>query len=199
MFCGKMWLTEWFNFQMILTFNGGSSSRSVLPWDWIWGVRPASRWSPRETRCHHVCEGTGAQCDQVHCRPQISVEEFAACSVCPLNKLPTWPCLSRSTEAGRETSGGMWRTEKMFPAGLFTVMEPASSMERLQTTLCRAFLKQFKNRLHISVTYTMNEWFNILYTRPNRLHSQQCMDNVTVSISVIAGIIRTESKSIPKY
>ena len=28
-----------------------------------------------------------------------------------------------STEAGRETSGGMWRTEKTYPAGSFTTME----------------------------------------------------------------------------
>lgn len=58
-------------FEMIFTHNAGSSSRSVLQRDWIRGHRPASRWRPRETRCHHVCERTGAQCDQVHHMPHI--------------------------------------------------------------------------------------------------------------------------------
>lgn len=57
--------------------------------------------------------------------------------------------LSLSTEAGRETSGMMWRMVKMFPAGLFTVMEQASSMEMRQTILCQDFLKLFKNQVSI--------------------------------------------------
>ena len=62
-------------------------------------------------------------------------------------------CLSLSTEAGRETSGGMRRTEKTFPAGSFIVMEQACLMEILQITLCQAFLRLSKNRSHINVQH----------------------------------------------
>ena len=58
-----------------------------------------------------------------------------------------------STEAGRETSGETWRSEKMFPAGSFTVTEQASSTEMQQTTLCQDFSKPLKRRLHISVKH----------------------------------------------
>lgn len=51
--------------EMIFPLNG-LFSRSVLPEDCIWSRRPTSRWSTRETRCHHVCERTWAQCYQVH-------------------------------------------------------------------------------------------------------------------------------------
>ncbi len=136
------------------------SSRSVLPWDWLWGDRPASRWSPRETSRNQVCERTGAQGHQVRNMPHIRAYTLR------LSEMNKWlllfnvllkyhlicmAFLSLSTEAGRETSGGMWRTEKMSPAGSFTVMEQASSMEMQQTTLCRGFLKLFKNRLQINV------------------------------------------------
>lgn len=40
--------------------------RSVLSWCSIWGDRLASRRDTRETWCHHVCERTGAQRNQVH-------------------------------------------------------------------------------------------------------------------------------------
>lgn len=42
------------------------SRRPVLPRHWVRGEPPTSRWGAREARCHHVCEGTGADCDQVY-------------------------------------------------------------------------------------------------------------------------------------
>ena len=151
---------------MIFNPNGGSFSRSVLQGDWIRGLRLASRWSPRETRCHHVCERTGAQCDQVHHMPQslhllctkwINVCCFVLFSLyCPNQVYMMF--LSWSTEASIETSGGTWRTEKMFPAGSFTVMEQASSTERLQTTLCLAFSKDFKAVCTQSYQCCSHEW-----------------------------------------
>lgn len=97
----------------------------------------------------------------------------------------TFLCLS--TEAGRETSGGMWRTEKMYPAGSFTVMEQASLMEIQENTLCRAFLNQFKSSLHTPVSrYTINTSVLCIQRKTGLTHS-----NIW-TISQLADTIQSE-------
>lgn len=140
---------------MIFTLNAGLSCRSVLPRDWIRSVRPASRWSYGEARCHHVCERTGAQCDQVN---YLQIHKTRSQPGRVLNeRMALVASLSRPTGAGRETSGGMWRTETMSPAGLFTAMERASSTEMQQTTLCQASLNETEtNSLRFHVQHRNN-------------------------------------------
>lgn len=105
------------------------SFRSVLPRDWVRGDRFTSRGISREARRHHVCKRTPAQCDQV------SRESGAGCRKHLNPDLFSW----FRTEAGRGTSEETWRMVKTFPVGSSTTADRASSTERRQTTLCRAF------------------------------------------------------------
>lgn len=64
-----------------------------------------------------------------------------------------------STEAGRETSGMMWRMEKMCPAGSFIIMGQESLMEMQAIILCLVFLKPLKSQITHKCNPVWTKWW----------------------------------------